>query len=263
MCGSDERWGRTTGPCVRRVATFSPTQNPVVPARPRRLGLQDRRVLRALCQMLTALCAATLLAGPAGAQEDKRLAQAREALRRAQGALQSSQQEELALQRDKAVLEQERSDLTLAVAAEQKAARSAVSKRQALESEFGQVRNERDRLQAELAALRSEFSAGQAQIEDARRQLAASTAAGDEQRRLNAALLGLLERSVTSLATVEAKNRELYRLGYQVLDAWRNATPEAQRAQSEPLLGIASVRIEDEAETYRRLMDAQRAAATP
>lgn len=213
--------------------------------------------------MLTALCAATLLAGPADAQEDKRLAQTREALRRAQAALQSSQEEKLALQRDKAALEQERSDLTLAVAAEQKAARSAASKRQALESEVGQVRNERDRLQAELAALRSEFSAAQAQIEEARRQLAASTAAGDEQRRLNAALLGLLERSVTSLATVEAKNRELYRLGNQVLDAWRSATPEAQRAQSEPLLGIASVRIEDEAETYRRLMDAQRVATTP
>jgi chromosome segregation ATPase len=212
--------------------------------------------------VLLAFCGAALLAGPVIAQEDKRLMHARESLRRAQTALQAAQQEKLGLQRDKAALEQERNGLEQAIAAAQKAEKVAAGQRQRLEVEIRRVGAERDRLLAEMETLRGDRAVMVDQLASSQRQLASSALARDEQRRLNAALLELLERSVATLSAAEAKNRELYRLGYQVLEAWRHATPEAQRAQSEPLLGIASVRMEDEAEALRRLLDAQRTAAS-
>ena len=80
----------------------------------------------------------------------------------------------------------------------------------------------------------------------------------DEQRRLNAAVVALLERSVAALAGAEAKNRTLHKLGLQAVEAWRIATPEGQHAGDEPFFGIASVRLEDQAETLRQALDAQR-----
>ncbi len=229
----------------------------------------SRRVLsgasptgRGLATLLLAICGAILVPGPVNAQEDKdkRLTLVRESLRRAQTALQAAQQDKLALQRDKAALEQERIGLEQMLAVARKAEKSALGQRQALDAELRRVGAERDRLAAEQAALRSDQAAAALQFDESQRQLATTVLARDEQLRLKAVLLALLERSVTALSEAEAKNRELYRLGHQVLGAWREATPEAQRADSEPFLGIASVQIEDRAESLRRLLDAQRTA---
>jgi chromosome segregation ATPase len=259
MCASDAGSGAATCSARHAVARLQPGLHSRAHAGLRAVLLRAP-TRSALIAVLLAISGATLMPGPVVAQEDKRLTLARESLRRAQTALQAAQQEKQALQRDKVTLEADRMSLEQALAAARKAEKAALGQRQALDAEVRRVGAERDRLAAELASLRSDQAAVVLQLEETQRQLASAVLARDEQLRLKAVLLALLERSVATLSEAEAKNRELYRLGQQVLDAWRGATPEAQRAESEPLLGIASVQLEDQAESLRRLLDAQRTA---
>ena len=80
----------------------------------------------------------------------------------------------------------------------------------------------------------------------------------DEQHRTTQAVGALLARSVKSLAAAEEANRQLHALGLKAVEAYTERTPEANRAKGEPFLGLATVRLENEAEALRRAMDAQR-----
>lgn len=179
----------------------------------------------------------------------------REALRRAQAALRAAQEQQATLQADKA-----RSDAEAATA--QRAAASARS----------QAAGSAARLKAresELQALRSQLQAG----EDARRQAETRAAEAEQacqqdllaarqdlaaRQQANQALVQLLERSTRALADAEARNRQLYTVGQDLVQRALGRSPLDTAALQEPLLGLAAVRAEDEAEKLRAELAALR-----
>lgn len=198
------------------------------------------------------------LGGHAQAEDDKRSAQLREAARRAQAAAQQAQQEAASLraERDKlgAADAQRQAELAKAQAqgrsatAQLAAARNA---QQAAEASNEQLRKELASMQAERDTLNQQLAKLQTQWESSQQALA-------EQQRITQATVALLGRSVKTLAEAEEANRQLQALGLQAVAAYETATPEAARARDLGFMGIASVRLTDQAEQLRRAMAGQR-----
>lgn len=191
------------------------------------------------------------------ADDDKRLAQARDAMRRAQQSLQQTQSERSALQRDKAALEAERDRLAAALADAETRQRSSAAQQARLSGSLSGAERQRESTQAELAKERTARLAVDRELQAQQARSAASQQALEEQRRITAATSGLLERSVQALAQAEARNRELLALGTQALEAYLNDTPVAMRARDEPFLGLGRVTLESRAEGLRQAMAAQ------
>jgi chromosome segregation ATPase len=196
----------------------------------------------------------------AHAEDDKRAAQLREAARRAQAAAQQAQQElsTLKAERDRLAQADEQRQRELGAAQAQSRQRSGQAAQ--LRAALAQAEAERDKLQAERtqeAAAREEL---QRQLEATQTQVQAGAQALAEQRRVTQAVTGLLERSVKSLAAAEEANRSLLSLGLQAVRAYTEATPQAYWAKGEPFFGLASVRLENEAESLRRAMAEQQVA---
>lgn len=212
------------------------------------------RLPAAVRRLLIVALAATCLS--AHAQDDKRSAALRDAARRAQAAAQAAQQEAAGLRSERDALaragESRQTELDQARAAQRSTAGQLAAARQAL----AQSQAERDTLKADLARSSAERDEGaqrlvrqQAEAERLQAELA-------EQRRLTQTLAGLLEHSVQSLSAAETANRQLQALGLQAVDAYQHATPEAMRARDEPFLGLAAVRLGNQAELLRREMGA-------
>jgi chromosome segregation ATPase len=217
---------------------------------PRPLAVVLGLVLAALCQVTSA------------ADDDRRLAAAREALRRTQEALQTAQQTVAKLQNEQAALTQDKARLEAALAAAQGQVTARQREAAALRVQTAQdgsaAQSERERLQAELAQQRAGREAAEHKLDATVQALNASRSELGDQRRTTASVTALLERSVKALGDAEAKNRKLLDLGLQAVEAWRHATPEAFRARDEPFLGLADVRLENQAEVLRAGLDAQR-----
>jgi chromosome segregation ATPase len=206
------------------------------------------------------LAAFTLALGLAAAhaEDDKRSAQLREAARRAQAAAQQAQQElgNVKAERDKLASEQ---------AARQQAAEAAQKQQRAQAGQLAQSRqalaqseSERDQLRDALARETVAREQLQQQLDALQAEKFAAARSLDEQRRVTQAVTALLERSVKALAAAEDANRRLHSLGLAAVKAYTEATPEAMRAQSEPFLRLGAVDLENEAESLRRELDAQR-----
>jgi septal ring factor EnvC (AmiA/AmiB activator) len=210
----------------------------------------------ALALLLAAACA---LAPHAHADDDKRLAQAREALRRAQQSLQSIQAQRDALAQDKARLEQQKlaGDQALADAATKE--KEAASQRARLDAGASALRTERDALKAELER---ERATARQRLEETQGRLVGAEARAEDQRRTTVALRGLLQRSVQALGENERQNRVLYDLGRQATSAYADCQMHGSESADANLLGIADVHVTDVSEQLRREMDAVAIPAT-
>lgn len=207
----------------------------------------------ARCLGVIALAVACL---PATAQDDKRSAAFREAARRAQAAAQTAQQEAAGLRTERDALlranETRQSELEQARALQRSVAGRLEAARQGLAS----AEAERDALKADLDRTAAERDEGVRLIGQQQADAARLQAELAEQRRLTQTLVAMLQRSVQSLAAAETANRQLQVLGMKAVDAYQHATPEAMRARDLPFLGLAEVRLGNEAELLRRDMGA-------
>lgn len=194
-----------------------------------------------------------------GAQaQDAKPSKEREALRRTQTALRAAQELQSTLQADKAKAEAE------AAAAHKEAA-----------STKAQIAGSAARLkarEAELETLRAQLLAAkqaeQAQQEAAaksgereqalQQQLLAARQESASRLQANQALSQLLERSTQALADAEAKNRQLYTLGQDLLKRWRGRSAIDTALLQDPVLGLTAVRFEDEAEKLRSELETKR-----
>lgn len=196
-----------------------------------------------------------VLAGASLAQDDKRSSREREALRRTQQALRSAQAQQATLEREKAALAAEKDKLD-------DAAKKASAQLGSAQAQAGRARGELAKTESELALVRAELealkstSAGREQTLQSRVE-ELSTALREHQRLLAersqtvTTVTTLLQRSTQSLANAEAKNRELYGIGRQLLEAHR-------RAGGEGVFGLDAVKLENEAEALRTEIEARR-----
>jgi septal ring factor EnvC (AmiA/AmiB activator) len=202
-----------------------------------------------------ALAVACALAPPARADDDRRLAQAREALHRAQQALQAAQSQRDALAQDKARLEQQKLEADHALAEAAAKAGAAATQRARMDASAGALRAERDGLQADLERERGAGAASQKRLEETQARLVEAETRADDQRRTTIALRGLLQRSVQALAENERQNRVMYDLGRQATAAYADCETHGSTSVDANLLGIADVRVTDVSEQLKREMD--------
>ena len=212
---------------------------------------------RATAKVSALLLGLLLATGMAHAQDDKRSVQLREAAKRAQAATQQAQQELATVKAERDQLAQAGQGQRDQLAQVQAQGRAAAGQAARLKASVAQMTAERDQLKADLAREVAAREALALQFEKSQATAQATTQALDEQRRTTQALSALLERSVKSLTAAEEANRQLQALGLQAVAAYEADTPVAARARDEPFLGLAAVRLTDEAEVLRKAMAAQ------
>jgi DNA repair exonuclease SbcCD ATPase subunit len=121
--------------------------------------------------------------------------------------------------------------------------------------------------EAELKALRTQLEAAQSAQQQGEAQAALREQALQQQlltlrqessarQQANQALVQILERSTTALADAEAKNRKLHAMGQDLVQRYTGRSPVDTALQQDPLLGLAAVRFEDEAEKLRAALHA-------
>jgi chromosome segregation ATPase len=206
--------------------------------------------------------AAILISPGASAQEDKRVAQTREALRRAQQSLQSVQAERDTLQQDKARLEQQKQQVDQALADAAGKQREIEAQRSGLSRGLSEAQADRNRLAAELKQAREESEAWHKRLDESQGQVAEARTRADDQRRTSVALRDLLQRSVQSLADNEHQNRQLYDIGHRALADYQDCQQHGSTSPDGNLLGLGDVRTTSVAEELRREMDAVAAPTT-
>jgi chromosome segregation ATPase len=217
---------------------------------------------RGLTIIAGALC--VLLASAASGQDDKRATREREALRRAQQALRGAQEQQTTLQREKAALAAEQEKLV--EAAKRNGAQLGAAQAQAGRSraELTRVRAELETLRGELETLRSTSTAQQqalqARGDEQAQQLQQAQRLLAERAQALSAVAQLLERSTTSLADAEAKNRQLHAIGLKVIDDYRGKGGDGSPGVRDPFFGLKQVQLEDRAEALRTELDALRVA---
>lgn len=188
---------------------------------------------------------------------DKRLAQAREVARQAQAAMQQAQQERDSLRQQQTTLAAEKDQLTQRLDRTEGERRTLQARERQQAEALRQAQEEAAHLRAELADETARRTNGEQKAADELTQARQALAA---QRQVTASVTNLLERSVSALARAEEANRQLHALGLQAVQAYTERTPEAMRTRSEPFLGLGAVALDNEAETLRRALDAQRVA---
>lgn len=203
---------------------------------------------------LTLVVLLLVLAQGAVAQDNKP-SKEREALRRSQAALRAAQEQLATLQADKARAE----------AQVQAAQRETLGARSQIAGSAARVRardQELDALRRQLDAARQAQQQTQATADereaDLQRQLVAARQESAARLQANQALALLLERSTKTLADAEARNRQLYELGQQLVDRWRGRSTVDKVLLDDPVLGLTAVRFEDQAEKLRAELEAAR-----
>lgn len=191
-----------------------------------------------------------------GAQaQDGKASKEREALRRSQAALRAAQEQQSALQADKAKAE---TDAAAAL-------RQAASARAQI---AGTAARLKDR-EAELETLRTQLQAARQAQQDSdakatgreqalQQQLLTTRQESAARVQANQALAQLLERSTQALADAEAKNRQLYAIGQDLVRRWQGRSPLDTALLADPVLGLTAVRFEDQAEKLRAELETQR-----
>ncbi|KAK6025276.1 hypothetical protein OSTOST_08836 [Ostertagia ostertagi] len=216
-----------------------------LPARPEREVLKMKRIALALM----------LVASVAAQAQDAKPSKEREALRRAQAALRAAQEQQSTLQADKAKAEAD-------VAAAQKDAASAKAQIAGSVARLKAREAELDTLRAQLQAAKDAQQLGEAKAiereQGLQQQMLSARQESAARQQANQALTQLLERSTTALADAEAKNRQLYAIGQQLLTRWQGRAPLDTALLQDPVLGLTAVRFEDQAEKLRAELAAQR-----
>lgn len=186
----------------------------------------------------------------------------RELLRRAQAALRDVTAERDALRAAEAAL---KAQLSEAEAARDRA-RAEVA---ALSASLRQAQAERDALQGSLQAEREQaarLQAGQQAAAVAReaawqQDIAALRSTLEERTLANRSLSALLERANEALRDAERRNAELHAMGLILIERWRHKSAAEAWLHEEPVVGVAGVRAEDQAEQWRLKLDALRRPA--
>ena len=196
-------------------------------------------------------------------QQDTKVSREREALRRSQAALRQAQEQQAALAKEKADLQAEGTRREDAL--------------QRVGSQLGSARSEAARMQGRAAQLALQIDADKAaaarelksaQDAAARQSEAAAERIGGVERQLNertqtvAGLSALLERSTQALAASEEANRKMYAFGRDLIEQYRRGVPPDALLASDAVLGLASVRREEQAELLRSRFEALRHAAS-
>lgn len=207
-------------------------------------------------RLLGVISLATLLAcGPAWAADDAKGGREKEALRRAQMALRQAQAKLQAVQDEKAQLQTQHSALEAKAAEADKELANTQAQVRSLRNELARSQAEGKRLGTELASLKAssqaEQTALQGRVDDLGRRLSES-----QQTLVN--VTQLLSHSTQALSTAEEKNRQLYAIGRNVIERYHNKGLGEVLAQQEPVFGLREVTLENEAETLRTQIEAQR-----
>lgn len=199
--------------------------------------------------------AAMLACGHAVAADDAKGGRDKEALRRAQQALRQSQAKLQAAQNEQAQLQAKHSALEAQAAEAEKELAGVQAQVRSLRAELARSQAEGKRLGTELASLKAssqaEQTAQQGRIDDLSRRLT-------ENQQTLANVTQLLGHSTQALTTAEEKNRQLYAIGRNVIDRYHNKGLGEVLAQQEPVFGLREVTLENEAETLRTQIEAQR-----
>lgn len=209
--------------------------------------------------MMKRIATLMLAAGLAlGAQaQDAKVSKEREALRRAQAALNAAQAQQGQLQADKA-----RAEADAALAHREAAGAKAQVAGSAARLKAREAESET--LRAQLQAVRQARQDGEAQAAEReqalQRQLVAARQDGAARQQANQSLTRLLERSTQALADAEAKNRQLYAIGQDLVKRYAGRSTLDGALLQDPVLGLTAVRFEDQAEQLRAALEAQRIA---
>jgi chromosome segregation ATPase len=206
----------------------------------------------------------------AQAQPDPRATRERELLRRSQAALREVQAQHEALAAEKTRLLQqherlkgERDSVAQQARAGQDQARRARGDLQRLQVELDAERAKTPPLQAELERHKAEAARAAAELQALQLQLADARRESAGRGQANAAVTALLTRATAALAEAEARNRLMHAAGLAALQRYRSKNADDLRAQNEPFLGLAAVRIENEAEALQAELDKHRLVPAP
>lgn len=204
------------------------------------------------CMLLLCLL---LQAAAAGAQ-GQTASREREALRRTQAALREASAERDALKAQIAAL-------TAREAEAAKQATAAGTAAAALRPRLQRAQGEAEALRAELAVAKqqheqalAEARRGATQREEVlRTQLQAALRERDERATANRSVGALLGETTASLDEARRRNGDLHALARELIERWRHKTPAEALLAADPVLGLAGVRAEDQAERWRRQAD--------
>ncbi|WP_018413449.1 hypothetical protein [Methyloversatilis thermotolerans] len=181
-----------------------------------------------------------------------------EQLRRLRAQATQLQQALSAAQQAQKVAEQERDQQGVALErldAEAKAARgSAAAQRRrvdALEAELAAERRRADEMAKKLETVQEQLDVRRRELGEAREAIAGGGREIDRLRNDG-------ERTASRLAQCEKDNVELYGLGREILDRYRDRTLGERLGQAEPLLQTGRVKLENLVDGYRDRMDEHR-----
>lgn len=202
-------------------------------------------------------CALLGLNALAWASDPARASRERELLRRAQQQLQQTQAQLGALQAENGKLAQ-------ALAEAERARDAARGRLGRVERDLRLEKQQREAVQKEIETVRQEAAQLRSQLAQERERLAALQATlGDTQGKLRAtaAEKDTLERTRTrlerELAASEERNRELYKLGRELMVRFENKTCGEILWEKEPFTGLRRVQTENLLEYYRDRLDEQ------
>jgi len=194
-----------------------------------------------------------------GAQaEDAKPSREREALRRAQTALRAAQEQQTSLQADKAKAETAASAAQKEAAAARAQIGSAAGKLKAREHELEALQAQLDAARQATAALQAAQAAAQEREQSLQQQLLAARQDGAGRLQTSQALAQLLEHSTLALADAEAKNRQIYAISQELMKRWQSRSFSQTTLLNDPVLGLAAIRLEDQAEALRAQLEASR-----
>lgn len=174
----------------------------------------------------------------------------KEALRRMQLQVQQATEEKAALAQDKAALGKELDTLKKKADELASSATRAGQAKIKLEKETAALRQDKATLSEQIAQLKNELADSQKTLNDARRILQQETS---EKQRL-AQKLALQDKAA---ATCETKNQTLYRYYVELINRAQRRGRLDTFLETEPVLGLKRVQIENLLEEYRDKMDAQ------
>ena len=199
-------------------------------------------------------CSLLVLCLPAAAQ-DAKVSKEREALRRAQTALRAATEQQDGLQAEKAKLaaDKDRLEKELLAARSQSQGEAARLKQVDLRSEAFQ-----GELQAAVKARQVLEAGSQQREQELQQQVQAARRESAERLQSARALTALLEQSTQALAGAEAKNRQLYAIGQDLVKRYLSRGRFEDATIGDPLLGLTDVKLENQAEELRSKLAAQK-----
>lgn len=211
------------------------------------------RVWHALACLL--VCTPALLQAQPSARDT-------DALRRMQRSLQQAQQERDVATSEKASLQREFTTLK-----DRQQADAAVLAR--LQAELRQLRAMAETDQAQLAQVRQELEQArrdasqqherhEAAAAQSLRERSAVTRELQGRTEITQTLAARLAASTALVADLRSRNEKLHGIGLELLDQIRGAEGSSRWWRSEPILGLATVRAEDQAEQVRQRLDGLR-----